>query len=87
MFEAFEEAGVLGRIESRSFGSYTYRKRPEKGGGLYRVHLFPLVVTQELSFYPEKLVRNREWMSVAQAVEVIEDVKLKSLLVAFAKRA
>jgi 8-oxo-dGTP pyrophosphatase MutT (NUDIX family) len=47
-FEAFEEAGVLGTIGTRSIGSYKYRKKPEKGGELCRVKLYPLEGTQVL---------------------------------------
>lgn len=86
-FEAFEEAGVFGVIKPRSIGSYTYCKSPEKGGDLCRVRLYPLAVKQELPFYPEKKVRAREWMTVEQAVAAINNEKLKSILVAFAKRA
>lgn len=86
-FEAFEEAGVLGTIESRSLGSYSYRKQPERGGELCRVRLYPMAVTQVLAFYPEKSIRQREWMQVEQALDVIDEQKLKSILVAFAERA
>jgi len=40
-FEAFEEAGVVGTIGTPSIGSYKYRKKPEKGGELCRVKLYP----------------------------------------------
>ncbi len=86
-FEAFEEAGVLGTIESRSLGSYSYRKQPERGGELCRVRLYPMAITQVLDFYPERNARIREWMTVEQALDLITEEKLKSLLAAFARRA
>ena len=86
-FEAFEEAGVLGVIENRSLGSYTYQKQPERGGELCRVRLYPMAVTQILDSYPEKKVRKREWMLIEQAHDAVIEKKLKSILVAFAKRA
>ena len=86
-FEAFEEAGVLGTIETRSIGSYSYRKQPERGGELCRVRLYPMMVTQILASYPEKKIRNREWMHVEKAIDAVDEEKLKSLLVAFAERA
>ena len=86
-FEAFEEAGVLGVIETRSLGSCSYQKQPERGGELCRVRLYPLAVTQILESYPEKKVRKREWMPIEQAHDVVAEEKLKSILVALAKRA
>jgi len=86
-FEAYEEAGVLGEIEPLSLGAYSYRKRPERGGHLCRVHLYPMKVTQVLSFYPEKSIREREWMAFDRAIDLIQERKLKSILVDFAKRA
>jgi 8-oxo-dGTP pyrophosphatase MutT (NUDIX family) len=47
-FEALEEAGVVGNMISRSIGSYSYRKRPEKGGELCRVGVYALEVTRIL---------------------------------------
>ena len=86
-FEAFEEAGVVGTIGTRSIGSYKYRKKPEKGGELCRVKLYPLQVTQVLEFYPERDIRPRVWMTVQDALEALQDPKLKSILAEFASRA
>ena len=86
-FEAFEEAGVVGTIGTRSIGSYKYRKKPEKGGELCRVKLYPLQVTQVLEFYPERDIRPRAWMTVQDALEALQDPKLKFILAEFASRA
>lgn len=85
-FEAFEEAGVVGKIENSSIGSYSYRKTEEKGGELCRVRIFPLAVTQALQSYPEREVRIREWMEASQAVEAIAEPKLKTLVAEFVSR-
>lgn len=85
-FEAFEEAGVLGTIETRSLGTYSYRKSEEKGGELCRVRIFPLAVTQVLESYPESEVRTRAWMEASQAIEAVAEPKLKTMLAEFAAR-
>ena len=85
-FEAFEEAGVLGTISTRSIGSYKYRKKPEKGGELCRVRLYPLEVTQILDFYPERSTRPRTWLGVEEALGTIGEPKLKTILEDFASR-
>ena len=82
-FEAYEEAGVIGTLAPRSVGSYSYRKRPERGGDTYRVRVYPLQVTREFETYPEAGKRKRKWMSVPEAVEIIGDSELRRLVEKF----
>lgn len=64
--EAFEEAGLLGRIGD-AIGSYSYRK-----DGLWRdVTLFPMQVTLALPLWPEAFKRERRWMSVEDALDAV----------------
>ena len=83
--EAFEEAGVLGTISTRSIGTYTYRKKPEKGGKLCRVKLYPLEVTQVLESYPERSFRQRTWLLAEEALSVLDKPKLIAILQKFIK--
>ena len=84
-FEAFEEAGVVGNTQPRSIGTYTYRKRPEKGGELYRVRVFAMEVTRILDKYPERALRKRRWMSVRKASKAVQEPDLKTLIERFEK--
>ena len=81
--EAFEEAGVLGTISTRSIGAYKYRKKAEKGGKLCRVKLYPLEVTQVLESYPERSFRQRTWLLAEEALSVLDKPELIAILQKF----
>lgn len=83
--EALEEAGVIGNMASRPIGSYSYRKRPEKGGDRCRVRVYALEVTRVLEKYPEAGLRKREWMSVSKAIKAVQEPDLKVLIERFEK--
>ena len=53
--EAFEEAGVTGKISPEPIGSYHYLKERKDGGGIpCSVEVFALAVTKQLDDWPEK---------------------------------
>ncbi|KAK8967329.1 hypothetical protein KSP40_PGU001403 [Platanthera guangdongensis] len=63
--EALEEAGVQGELERR-LGQWKYTSSIQTvNEGI----LFPLNVTEELLHWPEMSVRQRRWVSVAEARE------------------
>ena len=74
--EAYEEAGIAGQVEPISFGTYTYRK----SGYRWTVSVFPLEVTTVLANWPEMLSRRRDWFSVRDAAELVEEPELRALL-------
>lgn len=74
--EAFEEAGIKGRIHPESVGTYSY----EKWGGTCRVDVFLMEVENLLQDWPEKNSRRREWCGVDEAVERVSEPELKELL-------
>jgi 8-oxo-dGTP pyrophosphatase MutT (NUDIX family) len=74
--EAQEEAGVLGRISSQALGEFTY----QKWGGTCRVQVFVLEVEQEMEDWPEARIRKREWVSLEEACERINEDGLRALL-------
>ena len=80
--EAREEGGVLGRIDVRSFGDYTYRRLRQ----LYHVDVYPLRVLNELADWPEKQERTRQWVTVHEAAQRVAEQELKEILVAFGRR-
>ncbi|PKA53553.1 Nudix hydrolase 17, mitochondrial [Apostasia shenzhenica] len=64
--EALEEAGVQGNVERR-LGRWSYKSRTHSA--INEGIMFPLNVTEELDNWPEMSVRQRRWVSVAEARE------------------
>ena len=82
--EAFEEAGVRGRVREHALGDYTYPKRLRSGRTRHiRVDVFALDVEQELDDWPERAERERRWMSPSQAAMLVDEGGLVSLLLGF----
>ena len=79
--EAFEEAGVRGRISLTPLGSYRYDKK-RKGGEIVptEVQLFALAVLEELDAWPELSQRERRWFAREEASDAVDEPELKSLL-------
>jgi len=73
--EALEEAGVEGRIGKRPLGSYSY----EKWGGVCDVEVFPLAARVLYDEWDED-DRQREWVSLDEAVRRLEERDLKRLV-------
>lgn len=83
--EAFEEAGIRGGVQPEEVGTYEYAKRLKVGGAIpAKVHLFPMLVTEEAESWPEKHERRRRWFSLAGAAEAVDEPELKALLLAAA---
>ena len=74
--EAFEEAGVRGAILGGSVGSYEY----EKCGGTCRVEVFLMRVEEELRGWPESDFRERKWVGVDKAIELVDHVDLRAIM-------
>ena len=66
--EAFEEAGVRGLIVGAAIGTYDY----EKWGCIYRVSVFLMRVDEVLSSWPESDVRDRKWVGIDKALQVVD---------------
>ena len=73
--EAYEEAGLKGQIESRSLGSYEYKK----WGNLYHVEVFLFEIDEALVEWPEAHVRRRKWVSPSKATEMVAEPELQEL--------
>ena len=74
--EAFEESGLIGRVERRCLGTYMYEKR----GRMREVRVYPLAVRSQLRRWPEREVRNREWMSVHVAASRVRNPELRDCI-------
>ena len=73
--EAYEEAGLVGTI-GPPIGTYFYSKR----GYRYKVFVFSLEVTRELRQWPEADLRQRAWLTPAEAAERVNRPGLRKLL-------
>ena len=79
--EAFEEAGVVGKIQKGPIGSYNYTKRLSARKSVEcKVDVFLLKVDQDLEDWPEKGQRRKEWMSPSQAALHISEGGLVEIL-------
>ncbi|MEN0020446.1 MAG: NUDIX hydrolase [Planctomycetota bacterium] len=82
--EAFEEAGVLGEIDPKPLGSYSYTKL---SGVRYEVVVFAMHVDEELPSWPERGRRARLWLPPNEAAEQIESPELARMIRLFASMA
>ncbi|GGC86221.1 NUDIX hydrolase [Chelatococcus reniformis] len=84
--EAFEEAGVKGRIDPKSIGRFVYEKRLGESGLVVpcEVTVFALAVRRDLKSWPEADEREARWTSPAVAHELLDDEGLKVLVARFA---
>lgn len=79
--EAFEEAGLIGRIGKAPVGSYDYDKRLAGGSTVpCEVIVFPLDVTEYHDTWPEMAERERRWFSPEEAANSVEEQGLRQLL-------
>lgn len=79
--EAFEEAGIRGRIAPAPLGSYAYRKRLAGGTGVTcEVEVYLLEVEQLLEDWPERAQRERRWFTPAEAAAAVQEDELIQLL-------
>jgi 8-oxo-dGTP pyrophosphatase MutT (NUDIX family) len=74
--EAFEEAGVKGSLIGDTVGEYEYRK----WGGTCRVAVYLLRVEEECEDWPESHLRERRWVSVAEALDLIDNADLREVV-------
>jgi 8-oxo-dGTP pyrophosphatase MutT (NUDIX family) len=80
--EAFEEAGLVGRIVGkRSIGSYYYIKRlPENQERLCRVKVFLLLVDHQVEDWPEKGQREFQWVTPQRAAYMVDECGLSQIV-------
>ena len=84
--EAFEEAGVMGKISPQPIGDYHYLKERKGGGGIpCRVEVFALAVTKQVDAWPEKNSRDLAWLPLDQAAARVAEPSLRQLIKDFRK--
>ncbi len=78
--EAFEEAGIKGRIHKHPIGAYTYRKIGTRVDETCRVMVYRLDVEEECASWLEGEQRERQWFSVREAAERVAEPRLATMI-------
>lgn len=82
--EAFEEAGVLGKVDKQPIGTYWRgEKRPDGSNEATPVQVFGLLVIDELSVWQEMRLRERRWFPIDEALRAVQDRELRAMLEGF----
>ncbi|KAF1863867.1 hypothetical protein Lal_00030988 [Lupinus albus] len=76
--ETIEEAGVRGIVEVGKLGKWSFKSKTYDT--FYEGYMFPLLVQEQLEFWPEQHVRQRIWMSISEAKEVCQHWWMKEAL-------
>ena len=74
--EAFEEAGISGKITNELLGDYSY----EKWGGTCKGSVYACEVTEIHTEWPEMGMRKRRWFSPQEAVKKLNNKDLLALV-------
>ena len=83
--EAYEEAGVEGRIGPEPIGRFTHLKRHGVLAPFQTdVVVHALAVERELADWPERAERTRRWFSLENAVGNVASDELRALIHGFA---
>ena len=83
--EAWEEAGVKeGKVAKKPVGTYHTVKRIEEGPELpCEMTVYAVEVGKVANDYPEADRRDRRWVSVDEAAELVDDAGLRGILTSF----
>jgi 8-oxo-dGTP pyrophosphatase MutT (NUDIX family) len=86
--EAFEEAGLNGRVDEDPMGVFHYDKGLKAGGWLRcRVEVYPMQVEGQAASWPEQKQRQTRWFPAAVAAARVDEPELRDLIRKFAKTA
>jgi 8-oxo-dGTP pyrophosphatase MutT (NUDIX family) len=84
--EAFEEAGIKGKVDPRPIGTFRHVKQHLLVGELeVDILVHPFAVKRELGDWPERGERTRKWFGLEEAAERVDSAELGSLIIAFGK--
>lgn len=79
--EAFEEAGVIGKVSKRAVGTFRYAKRMSALETVpCVVQVFLIAVEQQSEIWPEKTERRQRWFEAEAAARIVADRGLAILL-------
>lgn len=81
--EAWEEAGVEGRMQEAELGRYRYDKEQEPGFSVpVEVRVFLMEAERLRSDFPESKQRKRRWFPPAEAARMVAEPGLREILLA-----
>ncbi|SMG24920.1 NUDIX hydrolase [Paracoccus sp. J56] len=79
--EAWEEAGVKGRVDQTEIGRYRYDKDQDRGFAIpVEVRVFPLYVDKLERNFPEAHERTRRWFPPEDAARLVAETGLQQIL-------
>jgi 8-oxo-dGTP pyrophosphatase MutT (NUDIX family) len=79
--EAFEEAGLVGKIQHRSIGSYRYEKKMKDGAFVEcQVEVFAMSVSAQRRRWPEYEQRDTRWFAAPEAAAAVQEPELATLI-------
>ena len=81
--EAFEEAGVKGKVHPRPIGVFSYYKVRSEDELPCIAVVYPLSVKKILNRWPERKERKRKWVSRKRAATLVDDAELKQIILKF----
>jgi 8-oxo-dGTP pyrophosphatase MutT (NUDIX family) len=83
--EAYEEAGIDGRVRRKAIGRYTYIKRvANRSRQTCIVAVYALNVARVYGAWPERKQRRRFWFAAEVAAGKVREAELRSVIRAFA---
>ena len=86
--EAYEEAGVRGRVQQQPLGHFIYQKRLRNGLDVEtRVQVYTLEVSALEDDFPECKERNRVFLRPREAAELVKEPGLKRMIRSFGNLA
>jgi 8-oxo-dGTP pyrophosphatase MutT (NUDIX family) len=84
--EAFEEAGIKGKIDAQPIGTFRHVKQHLLFGRLeVDILVHPMAVERELGDWPEKGERQRKWFGLDEAAERVDSEELRAMILEFGK--
>jgi len=81
--EAFEEAGVRGKVHTRPAGVFSYSKVRSEDELPCLAIVYPMKVKKVLKDWPERKERTRKWVSRKKAAALVSDVELSTIILNF----
>ena len=84
--EAFEEAGIKGKVDPKPIGTFRHVKQHLLLGELeVDILVHPMAVERELGDWPERGERTRKWFDLDKAASSVDSDELRKLIVLFGK--
>jgi 8-oxo-dGTP pyrophosphatase MutT (NUDIX family) len=76
LVEAWEEAGLVGTLDPDPLGSYVYEKFDRE----HHVLVYRMTVTEVREDWPERMVRQRAWLTASEAVVRVDEPGLRDMI-------